>query len=405
MVQISPFEVEAWMDDHETTAKYNIAETCAASVSIDDLVNLSSDKTNSPLSPSTKLVYGAIRGSDALRSTLAGLYSVKAPSVLPSDNILVTPGAIAANFLVFYTLLGAGDHVICHYPTYEQLYQVPKSLGAEVSLWRASEDNKWQLKIDDLKAMIKPTTKLLILNNPNNPTGAIIPSPLLEEIMDLAQEHNITILSDEVYRPLFHSISPADENFPSSALNYGYPNVLVTGSMSKAYSLAGIRLGWIASRNRSLIESIASSRHYTTISVSQLDDAVASFALKESTIHALLSRNIQLAKSNLSLLETFIERHRWACDWVKPLAGTTTFVRFHKMGKPIDDVAFCEALQEKKGVFFVPGSKCFGGGKDFKGYVRVGFVQEENVLKEGLEALKGFMQEEYENMPVAAKRE
>lgn len=391
------------MDDHETTAKYNVAETCAASVSIDDLITLSSNKTTSPLSTSSKLVYGAIRGSDLLRSTLAGLYSVKASSALSHENVLVTPGAIAANFLVFYTLIGPGDHVICHYPTYEQLFKVPQSLGAEVSLWRVSEDNKWQLNLEDLKSMIKPNTKLLILNNPNNPTGAIIPLPALEEIVEIARSHSITVLSDEVYRPLFHSIGPSDADFPPSALNLGYPDVLVTGSMSKAYSLAGIRLGWIASRNRSLIESIASSRHYTNISVSGLDDSVAAFALSESTIHNLLGRNIQLARSNLALLEAFIERHRWACDWVKPVAGTTAFVRFHKMGKPVDDVAFCEALQEKTGVFFVPGGKCFGGGKDFKGYVRVGFVQEERVLKDGLQALKKFMEEDYESVPVAKK--
>ncbi|KAL9115387.1 MAG: hypothetical protein Q9227_000708 [Pyrenula ochraceoflavens] len=391
------------MDDHETTAKYNIAETCAASISVDELVALSSDKTTSPLSTNLKLVYGDIRGSDATRSALAGLYSAKASHIFPKENILLTPGAISANFLIFYTLVQPEDHVICHYPTYEQLYKVPASLGAEVSLWRAKEDNKWQLDIEELKAMITPKTKLIIVNNPNNPTGSIIPKPKLEELVEIARSHNITILSDEVYRPLFHSISPMDDDFPPSLLNMGYPDVLVTGSLSKAYSLAGVRVGWVASRNRSLIEDLASSRHYTNISVSRLDDHVAGFALKEATIHSLLGRNIQLAKRNLATLEIFIERHRWACDWVKPVAGTTVFVKFSKMGKPVDDAVFCETLQAKTGVFFVPGCKCFGGGVDFKGYVRVGFVQEESVLKEGLEELKKFMEDEFEHIPVAKR--
>jgi aspartate/methionine/tyrosine aminotransferase len=200
---------------------------------------------------------------------------------------------------------------------------------------------------------------------------------------------------------VFHSISFADDEFPPSVLSLGYENTVVTGSMSKAYSLAGIRVGWIASRNRDIIDRCTAARDYTTISVSQLDDAVASFALAPHCIHNLLRRNIDLAKTNLALLEKFIESHRWACDWVKPRAGTTAFVRFAKMGRPVDDVALCKALNEKSGVLFVPGSLCFGQGEDFKGYVRVGFVSETEVLQKGLEQLRGFMKKEFYEVPVA----
>jgi aspartate/methionine/tyrosine aminotransferase len=151
------------MDEHEVTAKYNVAETCAASISIDDLQALSDNKSKHPLSNATKLTYGPIRGSEALRSNLARLYSAKVNNPLSPDNILITPGAIAANFLVLYTLLGPGDHVICHYPTYQQLYSVPSSLGAEVSLWRSKEDAKWSLDLEELKGMVKPNTKLIII--------------------------------------------------------------------------------------------------------------------------------------------------------------------------------------------------------------------------------------------------
>lgn len=173
--------------------------------------------------------------------------------------------------------------------------------------------------------------------------------------------------------------------------------------MSKAYSLAGVRVGWIASRNRSIIETCAATRDYTTISVGQLDDAVASYALAPTCIHSLLKRNIELAKQNVDILEKFIESHRWACNWVKPRAGTVAFVRFTKMGKPVDDKVFCETLLEKTGVMFVPGSYSFGRGEDFKGYVRIGFVQSTEVLEKGLEALKSFMEDEYENIPVIKK--
>lgn len=151
------------MDAYETSAKYNIAETCAASISLEDLKGLSENKSKSVWDPSTKLTYGAIRGSENLRSDLARLYSSKSASPLPAGNILITPGAIAANHLLLYSLVGRGDHVICHYPTYQQLYTVPASLGAEVSLWKAKEDAKWQLDIEDLKSLIKPNTKLIII--------------------------------------------------------------------------------------------------------------------------------------------------------------------------------------------------------------------------------------------------
>lgn len=151
------------MDAYETSAKYNIAESCAASISVEDLKNLSDDKSKEIWDPSTKFTYGAIRGSEKLRSILARLYSSKSASPLLAENVLITPGAIAANHMLLYSLVGRGDHVICHYPTYQQLYTVPASLGAEVSLWKAKEDTKWQLDIEELKSLIKPNTKLIII--------------------------------------------------------------------------------------------------------------------------------------------------------------------------------------------------------------------------------------------------
>ena len=387
------------MDAHETRAKYNIAETCAASISLNDLRNLSEDKVSEIWSPSTKLTYGAIRGSERLRTTLANRYSAKRP--IQADNILITPGAIAANMTVLYSLIGKGDHVICHYPTYQQLYEVPKSLGAEVDYWRAEHSRKWQLDIEELKSLIRPNTRMIIINNPQNPSGAIVPKSTLESLIEIAEEHDLMVMADEVYRPIFHSISPGAPDFPPSVLSLGYAKTIVTGSLSKAYSLAGIRVGWIASGSPEIIEACASARDYTAISVSQLDDQIAAYALDDSCIHSLLSRNIQLAQRNLETLEKFVEKHRWACEWVKPVAGTTAFIKISKMGSPVNDVVFCEKLMEDEGVMLVPGSRCFGDGKDFKGFVRFGFCCETNVLEEGLEKLELFMQKGYRSVPLA----
>lgn len=152
-----------WFDLYESKAKYNIAETCAASISLQGLQDLSGDQGHKFWDFSKPLTYGSIRGSAELRSNLASLYSSEIPSPIRIDNILITPGAIAANMISFYGLIGKGDHVICHYPTYQQLYEVPASIGAEVSLWRAQKDNQWQLDVSELKSLIKPHTKMIII--------------------------------------------------------------------------------------------------------------------------------------------------------------------------------------------------------------------------------------------------
>jgi aspartate/methionine/tyrosine aminotransferase len=224
----------------------------------------------------------------------------------------------------------------------------------------------------------------------------------LQAIVDIAREHNIIIHSDEVYRPLFHSLE-SGQDIPS-ILEFEYKNVVATGSMSKAFSLAGIRLGWIASLDPEIVEGCASARDYTLISVGQIDDSIAAHALSRPCVDNLLHRNIQLARQNLAALDAFVDEFSWAVKWTRPKAGTTAFLKFiNKEGKAIDDVAFCQQLQEKTGAMLVPGSKCFGGGIDFVGYVRMGYVPENDVMIDGLSALRAFMRDEYEKLPLACQ--
>lgn len=373
---------------YETTpGVLNIAETCAASVSIDDLHALSSDKTStSPLALSRKLTYGAIRGSEVLRQRVAALYTEDVHEPLRATNIMITQGAIVANFLLFYTLVGPQDHIICVYPTYQQLYGVPQSLGAEVSLWKLKKENAYIPDVRELDSLAKSNTKMIVINNPNNPTGSTIPGSVLSAIVGFAKVRGIILLCDEVYRPLYHSL-PDGANVPPSILSFGYDKTISTSSMSKAWSLAGIRLGWIASRDENIIESVAAARDYTTISVSQLDDQIASYALSDAVRPGLIARNLKMASTNLELLGNFVQAHEAVCKWVKPTAGTTAFVQFTSKGQPVDDEAFCLDVLDKTKVMFLPGTKCFGHGNDFNGYVRIGYVNETAVLKEALKKL------------------
>lgn len=150
------------MDKYEhTPGVLNIAETCAASISVDELAQLSTDGgAVSPLKTSTRLTYGAIRGSLPLRERVAALCSGDGSEPLTADDVLITPGAIHANFLLLYTLLGPGDHVVCVYPTYQQLYGVPESLGAEVSLWRLREEKQFVPDVAELASLVKDNTKV-----------------------------------------------------------------------------------------------------------------------------------------------------------------------------------------------------------------------------------------------------
>lgn len=172
--------------------------------------------------------------------------------------------------------------------------------------------------------------------------------------------------------------------------------------MSKAYSLAGIRVGWIACRDKDVIETLAAARHYTTISVSQTDQQIAALATSQMCLHSLLQRNISLAKGNLALLEKFVDEHYKEVEWVKPVAGTTALLRFTREGKPVDDVAFCERLQEETGVMLLPAGRGFGDRDSdaWTGWVRVGYVNNEEEIKEGLERLREFMRRGYREVPL-----
>jgi aspartate/methionine/tyrosine aminotransferase len=164
--------------------------------------------------------------------------------------------------------------------------------------------------------------------------------------------------------------------------------------MSKAWALAGIRVGWIACRDADIIAQLASARDYTTISVSQLDDQVAQYALSPAVRPALLARNLELARTNLALLDRFVRDHADVCSWVKPTAGTTAFVRFTgKDGQPVDDVALSKDVLDKTKVLFVPGARCFGHGLGFEGYVRIGYVNRTEVLRKALERLGEYIAE------------
>jgi aspartate/methionine/tyrosine aminotransferase len=236
---------------------------------------------------------------------------------------------------------------------------------------------------------------MLAHSNPNNPTGGMIPKSDIQRIVDIASARSIYVLSDEVYRPLFHSIDKEDPELPPSLIQTGYKRAIVTGSMSKTFSLAGIRLGWIASLDSESIHKCFQARDYTTISVSLISDSIATYALSAGTVDNLLNRNMKLAQKNVQIMDDFVKQFPGKVSWIRPKAGTCAFVRFFKDGQPVEDDKFCVDVTNKTGVYFVPGQICFGNNVDFKGFVRIGYVCETDVLVKALELLKGYLESEF----------
>lgn len=230
---------------------------------------------------------------------------------------------------------------------------------------------------------------MIVINNPNNPTGAVIPASVLSQIVGVARKHDIIVFSDEVYRPLFHGVPAGDA--PPSIVSMGYKKTIATSSMSKAWALAGIRVGWVISPDESIIEDIATARDYTTISVSQIDDQIAKYALSPEVRPGLLARNMELARTNLELLDQFVKDHAGVVSWVRPNAGTTAFMKFKMGDTVVEDEEFCKHLLDTTKVMLLPGSKCFGHGETFKGFVRIGYVNETAVLEASLRELSGYV--------------
>lgn len=226
------------MDTYETKAKYDLAETCALSIKLKELIAMSFEDGEPPLEQSalfdSKLGYGHIHGSPKLRQRIAQCYSPT--SGITEDNVLVTQGAIGANFLSIMGLVQKGDHVVVVSPSYQQLSELPLTFGADVTLWKLKVDHNWEHRPKDLLELLRPNTKLVIINNPNNPTGAALSSDVMIQIHGMVKQRaapDALILCDEVYSPLWHSIDEG-EGIPKSILELGLDNVLATGSLSKA---------------------------------------------------------------------------------------------------------------------------------------------------------------------------
>ncbi|MFF7704541.1 aminotransferase [Streptomyces lydicus] len=371
-MKIHEFAVEQWMNAHEETCRYNLAETCVRSLTTGELLDLSGRRAEVLAElDATPLTYGPIPGSPRLRALVADLYSTQGP-----DNVLITHGAIGANALVHSTLVEPGDHVVAVVPTYQQHYSIPASLGARVDHLQLREENGWLPDLDELDRLVTTDTKLIAVNNPNNPTGALIDEAGLARIAKIADRVGAWVLCDEVYR----GVDQAGDGFTTSIADL-YERGISTGSMSKPFSLAGLRLGWIVGPT-GLLQAVATHRDYTTISVGRVDDLLACVALESKD--AILARSHQITRTNLAVLDAWVSS-RDDISYVKPASGTTALVRYDA---PIGSYEFCTRVLRQTGVLFTPGAAF-----DIEHTLRIGFADDTQTLRTGLRLTGQFLDE------------
>lgn len=363
-MRIDPFGVEQWMNKWETRCAHNLAETCVESLTLAELSAMAGFDLSELAH--LKMTYGEIRGSEPLRSAVAGLYADKG-----GEDVLVTHGTIGANHMVYQALIDPGDHVVSICPTYQQHVSIPRSLGAEVSeLWLREADG-WLPDLDALAGMVREGTKVIALTNPNNPTGALIGAEGLARIVEIARSVGAWVLCDEVYRG-----TERDVERPPSIADL-YDKGISTAGMSKAFSLAGVRLGWIVGP-ADLLDACEIHRDYTTISVGLVDDWLATRAL--GVKDAIWARGREITTINLTALDGWLARN--PLRFVRPPAGTVGLLAYES-DEPSH--ALCERLLAETGVLLTPGSVM-----GMEGTLRIGFGNPVADFGDGLAAMDGW---------------
>ncbi|MGO5075172.1 aminotransferase [Clostridium sporogenes] len=370
-MKIKTFKVEQWMNQYENDAMYNLAETCIDSLTLRELLNLAGKNFEEYMASlgDIRMTYSHIYGSPNLLKGIASLFqNVKAEQIIP------THGAIGANHQVLITLLEPRDSMVSVAPTYQQHYSIPESMGIEVNILKLLPENNFLPDLEELKKMVNSNTKLITINNPNNPSGSLIPVELLKQIVDIAKSVDAYVLSDEVYRGITE-----DGSYMHSIVDL-YEKGISVGSMSKTFSLAGLRLGWIVSKDEKIINLCRERRDYDTISCGVLDDIFASLALENKD--AILERNRKIVMTNRELL------HQWVSSeprvsYVKPVAGNTALIYYDV---DMHSYEFCEKLLKETGVFYTPG-ECF----DLDYCFRIGYAFDSKTLMEGLDKTSEFI--------------
>ncbi len=365
--KIEPFGIERWFTKYEYKVDINVAESGIQPFTLREILNMGDEEFSN-----TKIGYIESGGSKELRELASQTYKEK-----DWENILVTTGGLEANFLIYSVLVQEGDEVIVEFPNYQQLYSVPRFLGAKIIPWKLREEVNYVPDLDELNELVSPTTKMIVINHPHNPTGSMIDNKMLRGICEIGEDNNAYVLSDEVYLDLKPEGHVLDAACDMSS------NAIGVQSLSKSYGLPGSRIGWI-STSKGIIEKCHEFREYVTLCSNVLGEKLAIIALKNRD--KIMERNKQIINKNFKIVENWINKHE-ELFWIKPSAGVVAFPRYSFL---LESIELCKRLAEEEKVLIIPG-RLFGD-QDTEYHFRIGFGYETEKLEKGLGIIDRFFE-------------
>ncbi len=372
MSQFQPFVMERFMSKFEQEVDYNLSESGVHPISLSELLGNDPEATRDLLA--TDLNYPHVNGIPALRQNIAAMYPRAG-----LDNVLVTVGAIEANYISVRTLLSPGDEIVVMVPNYMQIWGVAKNHQYRLKTFPLLEEKGWAPDLDALRNAVTPQTKLIAVCNPNNPTGRILTLDEMDAIIQIADEVGAWILADEVYSGAERLTDQQSTSF------YGrYDKVVATGSMSKAYGMPGLRIGWLVGPEET-VDEIWARHEYVTISATMLSNKLAARALSPEVRPRLLQRTRSYIRKGYPILENWMNQHPDTFSLTPPGAAAIAFIRYH-LG--INSSEFVERLRQEKSVLVVPGDH-FG----LDHFLRVSFGLPEERLVPALDRIQALIME------------
>ena len=366
MSDFYPFVMERMMSKFEQEVDYNLSESGVHPVRLGELLEDNPESLEKLLA--TDLNYPHVNGIPELRENIAGLYDNAAP-----ENVLVTVGAIEANYLTVRTLLNAGDEIVIMSPNYMQIWGVAKNHGLKVKTFSLREENGWAPDLEELEEKVTSETKMIAVCNPNNPTGRALTETEMDRIVEVAESVGAWILADEVYSGAERE---TDKQTPSFFGRYG--KVIAVGSMSKAYGLPGLRVGWAVGPQSTLDEMWA--RHeYIALSATMLSNKLAALALSPQVRPRIIARTRKYIREGFPVLREWMDSHEGVFSLSPPDAAAIAFVRYDL---DINSTEFVDRLMKEKSVLIVPGDH-FG----LDNFVRISFGLPHDYLTPALDRI------------------
>lgn len=369
-MRYTPFEMERWQSTYEHRVRFNLSESGVHPLSTDELLALAEPEPSAEAGEalsrlaSIRLGYGQSNGSDMLRDRIAALYGDASAA-----SVLVTVGGAEANFTACWKLMEPGDRVAVILPNYMQVPGMLKNLGAEIEPVHLREEAGWRPDLDEVRGAITRGARFILVTNPNNPTGAALPEEDVAALAAMADAAGVWILADEVY------CGAELEGDPTPSFWGRNDRILVTNSLSKAYGLPGLRIGWIVAPP-ALVEDLWGRKDYTTITPATLSDSLATLALAPPTRERVLVRTRKILRSNLGIMSSWLEEHENLFHCRLPDAGAICYIRYEA---GINSSRLAEKLRVEHDVLLVPGDQ-FG----MDGYMRIGFGLPADELTEAL---------------------